>query len=215
VSRFHLAARCYMANWNRGQKNGFWKGGRSTASNGYMLIRVGTDHHLADVRGYAYEHRIVAEQKIGRRLLPGEQVHHIDGNKQNNWPDNLLVVTAPEHGVCHRKPTSALVRMPGESNPIVLCACGCGTELVRYDQVGRQRRYVSGHNPRIATTQTAILDVLSKGPASIEEIVARCQASRRAIKVCLSRMNKAGRVYRADRGVYALKEGAVWQRIAA
>jgi hypothetical protein len=49
---------------NFGPKNGFWKGGKSIASNGYMLIRVGVNHHLSDVRGYAYEHRLVAEQKI-------------------------------------------------------------------------------------------------------------------------------------------------------
>ena len=55
-----------MAKHNIGKKNGMWKGGRSVASNGYVLIRVGMDHHLADVRGYAYEHRLVAEKKIRR-----------------------------------------------------------------------------------------------------------------------------------------------------
>ena len=35
------------------------------------------------------EHRYVMEQKLGRKLKPGEEVHHIDGNKMNNDPENL------------------------------------------------------------------------------------------------------------------------------
>lgn len=38
-----------------------------------------------------HEHRIVAEQILGRALFPGEVVHHIDGNKRNNKPENLRV----------------------------------------------------------------------------------------------------------------------------
>src|SRR4051812_41815968 len=47
------------------EDNPNWRGGRSIASNGYIIVRVGVGHHLADVRGYAYEHRLVAEQKLG------------------------------------------------------------------------------------------------------------------------------------------------------
>jgi hypothetical protein len=36
-------------------------------------------------------HRWVAEKKLGRRLRPGEVVHHKDRNKLNNSPDNLYV----------------------------------------------------------------------------------------------------------------------------
>lgn len=48
-------------------------------------------------------HRMVAEQIIGRPLKPGEVVHHIDGNKRNNNPENLLVLTASEHSRIHGK----------------------------------------------------------------------------------------------------------------
>lgn len=52
----------------RGPENYMWKGGRAVTSHGYVLIRVGAEHHLADVRDYAYEHRLVAAEKLGRRL---------------------------------------------------------------------------------------------------------------------------------------------------
>lgn len=135
-----------MARWNTKEKNGLWRGGRTVASNGYVLIRVSPDHHLADVRGYAYEHRIVAEQKIGRRLNPGEQVHHINGNRQDNEPANLHVVESiAHHRLLERKKESGL-RLPGQPNPIVLCACGCGSTFENFDRSGRPRRFVSGHN---------------------------------------------------------------------
>ena len=44
-----------------------------------------------------HEHRVVAEQMLGRSLLRGEVVHHRDHNKLNNSPENLEVITQGKH----------------------------------------------------------------------------------------------------------------------
>ncbi len=50
-----------------------------------------------------HEHRVIAEKMIGRKLEKGEIVHHIDGNKLNNDPSNLEVMTQSEHVERHRR----------------------------------------------------------------------------------------------------------------
>lgn len=51
-----------------------------------------------------HEHRIVAEQILGRALLPGEVVHHYDENKRNNSPDNIKVFSSQkEHAAFHAR----------------------------------------------------------------------------------------------------------------
>lgn len=65
--------------------------------------------HLGTGEGKTYEktysrhtHRVVAEQMLGRKLKPGETVHHIDGNKRNNDPENLIVFNSrAEHTWFH------------------------------------------------------------------------------------------------------------------
>ena len=64
--------------------------------------RLGTGKSKSYEKTYGkHTHRIVAEQKIGRKLEKGEIVHHIDGNKRNNSPCNLMVMTQSEHARLH------------------------------------------------------------------------------------------------------------------
>ena len=190
-----------MATWNTREKNGFWKGGRSIASNGYVLIRVGKSHHLSDVRGYAYEHRIVAEQKLGRKLRDGEQVHHRNGNKQDNQPENIEVMqNAAYHHVKHRSKDAGR-KMPGEENQIIPCACGCGTVFTKYDPSGRPRAYISGHNPAELTIRKRFLQAI-EGGARLHQIAARTGQSLGAVKCMASTLVRKHLIARTGRGIY-------------
>lgn len=73
-------------------------------STGYLAV-LAIGHPAADKDGYVLEHRLVAEKMIGRYLEKSERVHHIDGVKTNNTPENLVVlrnqsehVNLPGHG---------------------------------------------------------------------------------------------------------------------
>lgn len=52
---------------------------------------------------WEYTHRRVAEKLVGGKIYPGREVHHIDGDKSNNQPSNLTVVSRAQHTRIHRK----------------------------------------------------------------------------------------------------------------
>lgn len=67
-------------------------------SHGYKYIFLPT-HPDSAKAGYIAEHRLVGEQKMGRRLLPTEIVHHVNAIKTDNRPENILVCTRREHNL--------------------------------------------------------------------------------------------------------------------
>jgi hypothetical protein len=49
------------------------------------------------------EHRSVMARVIGRSLTPDEHVHHINGRRLDNRPENLMILTNQEHKLLHFK----------------------------------------------------------------------------------------------------------------
>ncbi|MGN8821495.1 HNH endonuclease signature motif containing protein [Bifidobacterium boum] len=92
---------------------------------GYIRLRWSLPGEYVE----AYEHRVVAGAK------DGEQVHHIDGNRTNNDPSNLCVLSPEEHHRLHAEhgsgpaSTHKFIRIDGDEAER-LYKLGYGTERI-------------------------------------------------------------------------------------
>ena len=68
-----------------------WSGGRHHYKAGYIMINLGNGKRM-------WEHRLVMEKKLGRKIKEGEAIHHINGIRSDNRIENLVLCkTHGEH----------------------------------------------------------------------------------------------------------------------
>lgn len=89
------AVRFHPNKTHTGKDNWHWKPiGTIKIENNYYKIKVGE-------YDWRYQHRVEAEAMLGRPLVKGECVHHIDFDKLNNAHSNLVVMDNKEHMKMH------------------------------------------------------------------------------------------------------------------
>jgi hypothetical protein len=113
-----------------GARSPTWRGGRFR-SKGYWMVSLSivsaADMALAlpmvpKDRDYLPEHRLVMARTLGRPLKKGEVVHHRNGVKTDNRPENLETHDTRTHQMTH----AALYRELRELRALAE-KCSCGT----------------------------------------------------------------------------------------
>lgn len=69
---------------------------------GYVFIKQ-TGHPRATREGFVKRAVLVFEGVIGRKLSRQEHLHHINGVRDDDRPENLVIMTNSEHARLHRK----------------------------------------------------------------------------------------------------------------
>lgn len=88
---------------------------------GYKLRRF-MGHPRGDKSSFVLEHILIAEWVLGRSLKDEEQVHHVDEDKGNNSPSNLVICPdAAYHKLLHRRAAAVQAGFPARYRRCKFC----------------------------------------------------------------------------------------------
>lgn len=112
---------------NKFPENFNWSGGGKHSA-GYVVIHK-HEHPFAKSQGRIYEHRLVMEKHLGRYLMHGESVHHINGIKNDNRIENLKLFNSYSAHIKHEwkenPKFSSTIFKKGNSPPKHKESCKC------------------------------------------------------------------------------------------
>lgn len=86
--------------YKRGEEACAWRGGKGIDSEGYVRVHR-PEHPRAEKNGYVREHILVWEQYHQRKVPKGYVIHHLNGIKVDNRPENLVAMPKGKHMVVH------------------------------------------------------------------------------------------------------------------
>lgn len=123
-----------------GEASPTYKGGTVIDKDGYVRVRGAGRFQL--------EHRLAAERVLGRPLKRGEVVHHVNGIRTDNRPQNLLICTDAYHRLIHTRQDALEATGSPDSRRCIYCR--------QYDAPSAMTMNTQGkhyHKPCAATYQ--------------------------------------------------------------